>query len=110
MELVSAAATPYLYADVAGEDAGVLADPTPYTPSVAVMLGSATPAPGDFHTADWVTNTVNPAVPIYSARLLVGAGSPSGIVLTAGKVYTVHVKFEPSPEVVQLRAGQIRAY
>lgn len=108
MELVSAAASPYLYANIEAKTAGVLINPTAFVVTVAVMLGDATPTAGDFKAAVWVTDSSG-AVPVYSARTQIGPGT-GGITMTPGRVYTVHAKIAAAPEVIILRCGQIQAY
>ena len=109
MELIPAAASPYLYADIKAKTAGVLVNPTGFVVTVAVMLDDATPTAGDFKAAVWVTDSTNPAVPVYSARTQIGPGT-GGITMTPGRVYTVHAKIAAAPEVIILRCGQIQAY
>lgn len=108
MELIDAASSPYLYANIGAKTAGVLVNPTAFVVTVAVVPAGTTPAPGDFKAAVWVTDSTG-AVPIYSARTQIGPGT-AGITLVAGRIYTVHAKIAATPEVIILRCGQIQAY
>lgn len=108
MELIDAAASPYLYADITAKTAGVLVNPTAFAVTVAVVPAGTTPTAGDFKAAVWVTDNTG-AIPVYSARTQIGPGS-AGPTLVAGRVYTVHAKIAATPEVIILRCGQIQAY
>lgn len=108
MELVDAASSPYLYADIAAKTAGVPVNPTAFVVTVAVVSSGSTPTAGDFKAAAWVTDNSG-AIPVYSARTQIGPAS-AGVTLVAGRVYTVHAKIAATPEVIILRCGQIQAY
>lgn len=100
---ICASSLEYVRVQIAAYASGATVDPSADTVQLAFMVGSAIPAPGDWKTASWETDsTTVPAT--YKARCLVGA--TGAVTLTPG-VYQVWVKLTDSPETPVRQAGPL---